>query len=223
MSQDSKLVLYSYWRSSCSWRVRIALNLKNIDYEYRAVHLVQDGGMQLKDEYKAISPMCQVPSLVLPDGHVLTQSMAIIEYIEEAYQDETRLFPKDLRHRAKVRQICEMINSGTQPLQNLAVLKYYSPDGGERAKWANHWIENGLLAVEKVLADGRDGRYCVGDSLTAADAFLVPQVYNAKRFKVDMTQMPVIMEIMDNLEGLEPFKKAHPDVQPDGQSDKQNF
>merc|ERR1719295_2336209 len=162
--------------------------------------------------------------------------MAIVEYIEEAYNNqeadhlESRLFPKDLRLRAKVRQICEMINSGTQPLQNLAVLKYYNSETAERSKWAHHWIQNGLLAVERVLAEirreaGSSGnhRFCVGDAVTAADAFLVPQVYNAKRFNVDMTQMPVIMDILDNLSSLEPFKKAHPDVQPDGQSDQRKF
>ena len=118
----------------------------------------------------------------------------------------------------QVREICEMINSGTQPLQNLAVLKHYSPEPSpDRAKWAHHWIRTGLLAVEKVLLSCRSGKYCVGDEVTAADAFLVPQVYNAKRFKVDMEEMPVITEIIANLENLEAFKKAHPDVQPDGQ------
>ena len=119
-----------------------------------------------------------------------------------------------------------MINSGTQPLQNLSVLKYYSPESGEeRSKWAHHFIEKGLLAVEAVLSSQHSSnkKYCVGDDVTLADCFLVPQVYNANRFKVDMGQMPVISEIVEHLSCLEAFKRAHPDVQPDGGADKANF
>merc|ERR1712142_998778 len=139
--------------------------------------------------------------------------MAIIEFLEEKYPGKHNLFPKDLLLRAKVREICEIINSGTQPIQNLCVLKHHSSDNDERAKWAHHFIAKGLAAFEKVLEDSH-GKFCVGDDVTAADCFLVPQVYNAVRFKVDMSGFPVMNQVLDNLAQLDAFKKAHADAQP---------
>jgi len=194
------------------------LNLKEVDYDYHAVHLVADGGQHLKDDYKVISPMCQVPTLKVDDlegrEKHLTQSMAIVEFLEEKYPQKHCLFPKDLFLRAKVREICEIINSGTQPIQNLAVLKYRSSDNEERAAWAHHFIARGLAAVEHVVKESH-GKCCVGDDVTAADCFLVPQVYNAVRFKVDMNAFPVINQILQHLDNIQAFKKAHADQQPD--------
>jgi len=209
----SNPILYSYWRSSCSWRVRIALEIKGIRYTYRAVHLVKDGGEQNKEEYKNINPMGQVPALVM-NGETITQSMAILEFLEESFPDKTKLLPNDRIQRAKVREICEVINAGTQPIQNLCVMNKHSSDPSERTKWSNFWIEKGLQSVE-ILLSKCSGNFCVGDSFTMADCCLVPQVYNANRFKVDMDQFPNINRIMLNLEKEQAFILAHPDSQPD--------
>lgn len=230
-----KPILYSYWRSSCSWRVRmgkknlekknwqlfndfifLALELKKIEYNYKPVHLVKDGGEQLQSDYAAINPMCQVPSLVLDNGVIIAQSMAIIEFLEDFYPNTVKLLPKDPIQRAKTREICEAINAGTQPMQNLKVMNMHSPIQEERVKWSHFWIENGLKAVE-VLLSKSCGNYCIGDEITMADCFLVPQVYNANRFKVDMTQFPNINRIVRNLENLEAVVAAHPENQPDKQ------
>jgi len=214
-------VLFSYWRSSCSWRVRIALHLKNVEYEYRAIHLVKDGGEQLKDEFRNINPLSQVPAYIdyTEDGEprTITQSLAIMEYLEEKYQSQgISILGNDIFQRAKVRQISEMINSGTQPIQNLSVMNYHSTDQKERSAWSKHFIDKGLKAVEKVLEKSA-GKYCVGNSISMADCCLVPQVYNAKRFNVDMNQFPIIKEIIGNLETEDAFVKAHPQQQPDSQ------
>lgn len=211
---NSKVVLYSYYRSSASWRVRLALAFKNIDYEYRAVHLVKDGGEQHKDEYRTLNPSRQVPTLII-DGTTLTQSMAIVEYLEETKEGQ-RILPKDPILRAQARRIAEMINSGIQPLQNLSVLqkldKYTNSD--IKQEWGHFWIDRGFKAVEAVLSS-TSGKYCVGDEISIADLCLVPQVYNAKRFKVDMSQFPTINRIHDDLVKMEQFKTADPLHQPD--------
>uniref|UniRef100_H2B647 Glutathione S-transferase zeta n=1 Tax=Paracyclopina nana TaxID=565004 RepID=H2B647_PARNA len=212
---DSKPVLYSYWRSSCSWRVRIALALKKVEYEYKAVHLVKDGGEQHKEGYKTINPMGQVPAFEF-DGKNFTQSMAIMELLEEYYQNCCKILPSDPFERAKVREICEVINSGTQPIQNLSVMKKHSSDQAERNEWSRFWIEKGLRGVEAKL-EKHSGKYCVGDTITMADCCLIPQVYNANRFAVSMEHFHNINRIVACLEKHEAFIAAHPDSQPDAQ------
>nr|ACO11269.1 Maleylacetoacetate isomerase [Caligus rogercresseyi] len=210
---SGKPVLYSYFRSSCSWRVRIALNLKGVDFETKAVHLIKDGGEQHKEDYKALNPMAQVPTLV-HQGLVLTQSLAIMEYLEEKYPGGAPLLPKGLLDRAHVRELSEVISSGIQPIQNLNVMQKFSSETEKRMKWSHHWITRGLQGVEKLM-DKYSGKFCVGDEVSMADCCLIPQVYNANRFKVDMTQFPNIQRICKELETLEVFKKAHPTAQPD--------
>ncbi|XP_064624073.1 probable maleylacetoacetate isomerase 2 [Lineus longissimus] len=204
----AKPLLYSYFRSSCSWRVRIALALKGIEYETKALHLVK--GDQRSDDYKEVNPIGQVPSLVI-DGHTLTQSLAILEYLEETRPD-VPILPKDPAKRAEARAIAELIGSGIQPIQNLSVLQYVGDE--KKMEWAKHWIDRGFQALEKMLAKTA-GKYCSGDDLTVADLCLVPQVYNANRFKVDMSKFPVILRVHAELEQLEAFKAAHPSRQPD--------
>nr|ACO15091.1 Probable maleylacetoacetate isomerase 2 [Caligus clemensi] len=218
----SNPVLYSYFRSSCSWRVRIALNLKGVEFETKAVHLVKDGGEQLKDAYKDVNPMAQVPTLV-HEGLTLTQSMAIMEYLEEKYSSEgSSLLPKDPIDRAHVREISEVISSGTQPIQNLSVMLKFSSEADKRSEWSNYWITKGFQGLEALLSK-YSGKYCVGDEVSMADCCLIPQVYNANRFKVDMSSFPIISRICKGLESLEAFQKAHPTAQPDCPSDLKQF
>ncbi|CAI8001901.1 Maleylacetoacetate isomerase [Geodia barretti] len=211
MAANMKPVLYSYFRSTCSWRVRIALALKGIEYEYRAVHLLKDGGEQLADSYKAINPQCEVPTLLI-DGHTLTQSMAIVEYLDET-QGPPYLLPRDDPHRRQqVRAVSQCVACGIQPIQNLRVLKFVGDE--KKAEWGKHWIELGFNSLEKLL-ETTAGKYSVGDEVTMADLMVLPQVYNANRFKVDMSAYPTITRIEAALSELEAFKKAHPTQQPD--------
>ncbi|PVD25654.1 hypothetical protein C0Q70_13313 [Pomacea canaliculata] len=214
-----KTVLYSYWRSSCAWRVRIALALKGVDYEYMAVNLIKDGGEQLKEDYKEKNPMSQVPAIFI-DGITLSQSVShicflLIEYLEETRPDPP-LLPKDPKERAKVRMLAEVINSGIQPLQNLKVLKAL---GEKKEEWARTVISDGFSALEKML-QGTAGRYCVGNEVTVADIFLVPQVYNANRFGVDISKYPTINKIKDALVALPAFVAADAARQPDTPEDQ---
>lgn len=219
----SSPVLYSYFRSSASWRVRIALAYKSIDYEYKAVSLIKDGGQQHLDEYKSVNPMEQVPTLVI-DGSTLTQSLPIIEYLEETRPDKPKLLPSDAVARHQARAIAEMINSGIQPVQNLSVLQHLAKitnDDSQKSSWGLYWIEKGLKAVEQALQTTA-GKYCVGNDVTIADLALVPQVYNAKRFKVEMSQFPTITRIVEELVTLDAFKAADPTAQPDCPDDLKN-
>ncbi|XP_037083385.1 maleylacetoacetate isomerase-like isoform X2 [Pollicipes pollicipes] len=206
------MILYSYFRSSCSWRVRLVLALKDIQYEYQPVNLLS--GDQLADEYGSVNPMNQVPSLEV-DGKVMTQSMSIMEFLEETYPKPS-LLPDDPFQRAKVREICELIGSGIQPVQNLAVLKRVAALAGDEARrrWGREAIERGFGALEPILAASA-GTCCVGDTATLADCCLVPQVFNASRFQVDMSQFPTISRVHGHLETLEPFQAAHFSRQPD--------
>eukprot|EP01138_Halocafeteria_seosinensis_P010889 gb/GECG01011122.1/.p1 GENE.gb/GECG01011122.1/~~gb/GECG01011122.1/.p1 ORF type:complete len:247 (+),score=35.99 gb/GECG01011122.1/:1-741(+) len=215
-----KPLLYSYWRSTCSWRVRIALALKNIEYEYKAVHLLRDGGEQLKEDYAKLNSMKEVPTLKI-DGETLTQSMAILEYLDETHPDTNPLLPKEPKDRAKVRALANIIAADTQPVQNLRVLKHVMKTfANEKEKdqvkieWGNHWITNSFRGLEQELKQTA-GKYSYGDQVTIVDLCLVPQVYNAGRFKVDMEEFPTINKVYENLKDLPSFKAAHPENQPD--------
>ncbi|XP_015784365.1 probable maleylacetoacetate isomerase 2 [Tetranychus urticae] len=213
-----KLGLYSYWRSSCSYRVRIALALKEIPYEYLTVNLIKDGGEQKKPDFLKVNPLGFIPALVVNKDnqkYTLFESMAIIDYLE-SYKPEPSIYPKDPIDRANAIAITEAINSGIQPLQNLFVLAEIEKLGGSKAEWAHRLIDNKFKSLESILAT-TSGKYCVKDTISIADVFLVPQVYNARRFNVDMNQFPIINRISQLLEEHEAFKAAHPSAQPDAQ------
>jgi maleylacetoacetate isomerase len=186
------LVLYEYWRSSSSHRVRFALKYKGIAYDSVAVDLRQKE--QHTPEHMDRSPLGVVPTLVV-DGRTLTESVAILEYLEDAYPDPP-LLPRDPWARARVRQLVQFVNSGIQPLQNLVVVQRVSPDPAVQKGWAHFFIERGLSAFERILGDVErehlGGRHCVGDSLTLADVYLVPQVDGARRFEVPLEPFPRI-------------------------------
>ncbi|GAB2284003.1 Glutathione S-transferase zeta-1 [Dionaea muscipula] len=212
--EKPKLKLYSYWRSSCSFRVRIALNWKGLKYEYKAVNLVK--GEQFSPEFKDLNPLGYVPVLVDDDDVVLTDSFAIIMYLEEKYP-ERPLLPRDLQKRAINYQAANIVSSSIQPLQNLHVLKYIgekvSPD--EKVTWGRYHIKNGFAALEKLLK-GHAGRYAIGDEVGLADVFLAPQLYGAiKRFNVDMDEFPILKRLNETYLELPEFQDAMPGKQPD--------
>ncbi|AOJ63849.1 maleylacetoacetate isomerase [Burkholderia ubonensis] len=212
--------LYSYFRSSASYRVRIALHLKQLPFDYVPVHLLRDGGQQLKDEYRALSPDSLVPTLVDGDA-ALQQSLAIVEYLDETHP-EPPLLPKAPLDRAYVRSIALQIACEIHPLNNLRVLKYlkHMLQVPEEAKndWYRHWIEAGFATLEARLAnDPRTGRLCFGDAPTLADICVVPQVFNANRFAIDMSRFPTIQRIHDYAMTLDAFKAAAPGAQPDAE------
>ncbi|SIO63761.1 maleylacetoacetate isomerase [Paraburkholderia phenazinium] len=212
--------LYSYFRSSASYRVRIALNLKNLPYDYAPIHMLRDGGEQLKPEYRKLNPDGVVPTLVDGDN-VLQQSLAIIEYLEETHP-EPPLLPKAPADRAYVRSVALQIACEIHPLDNLRVLKYLKhtvgTDDETKDAWYRHWVEAGFTTLEQHLAgDSRTGKLCFGDTPTLADACLVPQVFNAQRFKIDVTRFPTIQRIHDHASQLDAFARAAPGVQPDAE------
>ncbi|MCA3183026.1 MULTISPECIES: maleylacetoacetate isomerase [unclassified Cupriavidus] len=214
------LELHSYFRSSASFRVRIALNLKGLPYDYKGVHLLKEGGMQLKPEYRALNADGVVPTLVV-DGRPLIQSMAIIEYLDETHP-EPALLPKDPFDRAVVRGLAQEIACEIHPLNNLRVLKYLKHElkVSEEAKdaWYRHWIEQGFASLEVNLRQlGHVGRYAFGDTPTLVELCLVPQVFNSQRFNVDLTPFPTIAQIHANCMELDAFQKAAPGVQPDSE------
>jgi maleylacetoacetate isomerase len=211
------LVLYTYWRSSSAYRVRIVLNLKGLDYEARPVHLVEEGGQHLKPDYRALSPQAQLPTLV-DDGRVVRQSMAILEYLDET-RPEPALMPKDAAGRAKVRELMQAVGTDIHPVGNLRVLKAieaeFGADQAGKEAWSRRWIGLGFDGLEKLLAEGVAGRFSYGDTPTLADACLVPQYYNAVRWGVDLTPFPTIRRVVEACQALEAFKKAAPEAQPD--------
>ncbi|XP_031134641.1 maleylacetoacetate isomerase isoform X1 [Sander lucioperca] len=209
----AKPVLHGYFRSSCSWRVRIAFALKGIEYDQAPVNLIKDGGQQLTEQYKALNPMQQVPAVEI-DGITLSQSLAVIQYIDET-RPGPRLLPADPKKRAQVRMISDVIASGIQPLQNLYVIQKI---GAEKVQWAQHFIDRGFQALEPILKQTA-GKYCVGDEISMADICLVPQVYNAERFKVDVGQYPTIKRLNQTLLEIEAFKVSNPSCQPDTPDD----
>lgn len=212
------LKLHTYFRSSAAYRVRIALNLKGLPYESIPVHLVRGGGEQHLPAYKAVNPAALVPALEA-DGRVLTQSLAIIEYLDETHPTPP-LLPASAPDRARVRAIAQTIACDVHPLNNLRVLKYLEErlavDAERRDTWYRHWVEGGLAVVEQLLArDDRTGRFCHGDEPGLADCCLVPQVFNARRFGCDLTAMPTVVRIADHCVEVDAFRLATPERQPD--------
>ena len=213
--------LYSYFRSSASYRVRIALNLKGLPVDLIPVHLVKGGGEQFNAEYRKLNPDALVPSLQLSDGDVLTQSLAIIEYLEEVYPLPA-LLPLDPKDRAWVRSIGLSIACDIHPIDNLRVLRYLQNEMGvseeDKNRWYRHWVEQGLASVERVLAqDARVGQFCFGDTPTLADCILVPQVANGQRMQCDLSNMPTILRINEACLNLPAFVNASPAHQPDAE------
>jgi len=214
---NHSLTLYSYWRSSSSYRVRMGLNLKGLDYEIRPVHLLRDGGEQYAEDFSALNPQQLVPALI--DGETaMTQSLAILEYLDERFS-QPALLPADATGRARVRGVAQAIACEISPLNNLRVLKYLTGNAGldENAKlaWYRHWTEAGLTAVERLLDSPATGRFCHGDEPTLADCCLLPQVYNAERFECDIDAFERIRGICDALRAMEPVRRAAPENQPD--------
>src|SRR5215472_6995409 len=208
--------LYGYFRSSAAFRVRIALNLKKLEYETAPIHLRRND--QARPDYLAVNPQGLVPTLV--DGErTLIQSLAIIEYLEETYP-EPSLLPKQAADRARVRALADIVACDIHPINNLRVLRYLAHSLGHDeaaiASWYNHWIAAGFQALEKLLAeDSRTGTFCLGGTPGLADVALVPQVVNAERYRLDPGPYPTISRIFRHCMTLEPFQAAHPDKQPD--------
>jgi len=212
----SDRILYGYWRSSAAYRVRIALNLKGLSYQQRSVHLVKNGGEQHSAEYQKLNPNQLVPVLV--DGDVyLNQSLAIIDYLDETYP-QVLLTPQDKETRYLVKALAQDIAVDIHPLNNLRVLQYLSGklsiSDEDKSQWYRHWIEQGFSALEKRL-DWYSGEYSVGNKVSLVDVCLVPQVYNAKRFNVDLSPYPNIIRVTTSLNELDAFKNAEPEAQPD--------
>jgi maleylacetoacetate isomerase len=214
------LILYSYWRSSAAYRVRIALNLKHLTYELVPVHLLRKGGEHRSKEFMELNPQGLVP--VLTDGgRVMRQSGAIIEYLDEAYPD-TPLLPVDIRSRSQVREMSQIVACDIHPLNNLRTLMFLEKEFGIKSKqkddWYSYWINDGFRAMEIMLEQNlATGEFCEGDDPSMADCFLVPQVYNAKRAKIDMTPYPQISRIYENCMQMEEFVEASPENQPDAE------
>jgi len=212
--------LYTFFRSSASFRVRIALNLKGLQYEQVPIHLRRGGGEQLSAAYKAINPQALVPALE-DGGKILTQSLAIIEYLEERYP-QPPLLPRDPADKAVVRSMALIIACEVHPIQNLRVLQYikreYDQSDEQVNRWAQHWIDLGLAALEQtIVAQVRRGRFCFGDIPTLADICLVPQLGNARRYGCDLSPYPAIIEIEKNCMALRAFADAAPEKQPDAE------
>ncbi|OQV22845.1 putative maleylacetoacetate isomerase 1 [Hypsibius exemplaris] len=206
-----KPVLYGYAKSSCSWRVRAAFAAKNADFECRYFN-PYEATAEEKAQFALLNPLGQVPILMI-DGHYLSQSVPILEYIEETVPGP-RLLPKEPGQRAQVREIVELINSGIQPFQNPSVAQRHSDDPNKQKEWQVYWIEKGLTALEAVLTKTH-GKCSVGDEITLADLCLVPQLFASRRFGANMTKFPLCVKIFDDLLELEPFRKTHPNNQAD--------
>jgi maleylacetoacetate isomerase len=212
--------LYSYFRSSAAFRVRIALNLKGIAYETVPVHLLKAGGEQHLEAYRRANPASLIPALE-DDGRLLTQSLAIIEYLDERHP-QPALLPPDAPARAYVRAIALSIACDIHPLNNLRVLRYLVRDMGlsdeKKDAWYRHWVELGLGQLEQsVTAAGLSGRYALGDRVTMADLAIVPQIFNARRFGCDLSGAATLSAICDRCMELEAFQRAQPSSQPDAE------
>ncbi|EIM24769.1 maleylacetoacetate isomerase [Microvirga lotononidis] len=209
--------LYTYWRSTSSYRVRIALALKNIEAEQAFIHLVRNGGEQNAPAYRAINPQGRVPALALDAQNVVTQSPAILEYLEEAYPDPA-LLPSDLVHRAKVRAVAAIIGCDIHPLHNVGPLNHlrqkFERSEQDVTGWIATWVGQGFAAVEALIGD--DG-FCFGPEPGMADVYLVPQLYAARRFNVPLESYPRILRVEKLAAEHEAFRKAHPSAQPDAE------
>jgi maleylpyruvate isomerase len=209
--------LYSYFRSSAAYRVRIALNLKGIAYETVPVHLVKDGGHNRRPEYRAVNPQMRVPALALGSGEVLIQSPAIIEYLDET-QPDPPFMPKDPIARAKARALATIVACDIHPLNNTSPLRYLKRAMHQEQSaidaWYHHWVTEGFEALEALL---EPGPYCCGSAVTIADIFLVPQINNARRLKVPLDKFPKIVAIEAACLALPAFDRARPENQPDAE------
>lgn len=214
------LQLYTYFRSSASYRVRIALHLKGLLFESVPVHLLKDGGAQHAPAYQHINPAKLVPALI-DDGHAVTQSLAIMEYLDETHPDQP-LMPRDALGRARVRALAQAIACEIHPLNNLRVLQYLEHDlkldEATRATWYRHWITLGFTAIEAILANNSaTGVFCHGDTPGLADCCLIPQIANSRRFQTPLEAFPTILRIEEACLALPAFQNAAPQVQPDAE------
>ena len=211
------LTLHSYWRSSCSWRVRIALRLKQLPFTYSAVNLATEE--QFSAAHRARNPMTTVPLLEVHEGGAtlrLAQSMAILEWLEERHPSPP-LLPRDPAGRARVRAIAEDVNSSIQPYQNSSTMKWLRdrhPGAGDDVAFTSHFLTRTMTGLEEVVRDGA-GRFCHGDDVTLADLFVVPQLYGARRFGVDVSRFPTLLRVEAACATLPAFVEAEPDRQPD--------
>jgi maleylacetoacetate isomerase len=209
--------LYSYFRSSAAYRARIALNLKGLTYDTIAIHLTKDGGQQSSPAFRAVNPQMRVPAMALENGEVLLQSLAIIEYLDEV-KPEPRLLPVDALERARVRAVAQIIASDIHPLNNTSSLNYLrrqlKADEAAVNAWYAYWVVAGFDAIETLI---RPGPYAFGSMPGLADICLVPQVANARRFKVPLERYPKIVAVDAACAKLPAFERARPDNQPDAE------
>jgi maleylacetoacetate isomerase/maleylpyruvate isomerase len=210
--------LYTYFRSSAAFRVRIALNLKGLAYEPVFVHLAK--GEHRQPQYAAVNPQALLPTLELDDGTRLTQSLAIIEWLEEKHPSPP-LLPKDALARARVRSLAYLVACEIHPLNNLRVLQHLKRGLGQSQEqidnWYRHWIADGLAKLEAGLARPGTGKFCHGDGPTMADCCLVPQIFNAKRYNSDLAPYPTTMRVFENCMKLDAFDRAQASKQPDAE------
>jgi maleylpyruvate isomerase len=211
------VTLYTYFRSSAAYRVRIALNLKGLTPDMVSIHLQKQGGLNRKPEFRAINPQMRVPALKLDNGDVLIQSLAIIEYLDEVHP-QPPLLPRDGLERAKVRALAQVIACDIHPLNNTAPLRYLKHELGQPQEridtWYRHWVLEGFEAVEALIGPGR---YAFGNEVTLADVCLVPQVYNARRFNVPLDRFPRIVAVDAACRELPAFDQARPESQADAE------
>jgi maleylpyruvate isomerase len=216
-SEEANVKLYSYFRSSAAYRTRIALNLKGLAFETVSIHLTRDGGKQHAPGFRAVNPQGRVPALALDTGEVLLQSLAIIEYLDEMYPDPP-LLPKDPVARAQVRAVAQIIACDIHPLNNTGPLNYlrgtFKADETAIQGWYAHWVTAGFEAVEALL---KPGAYAFGDTITLADICIVPQVANARRFKVPIERFARIVAVDAAASRLAAFDAARPERQPDAE------